>query len=122
MIKATVTGRLTRDFELRKDEEDNSWGVFTVATNRRYLKAGAEKPDTDYINVYVRGKFADTCAKHLRKGTFVTVVGDLEINKSTGKDGKEYTNVEIKSPQLDWCNTSAFANPQQAMPEAYEEQ
>lgn len=102
MIKTSITGRLTRDFELRKDKEDKSWGIFTVASNRKYTKKGAEAPETDFITVYVSGKFADTCAEYLKKGIAVTVNGDLEINKSQGQDGTEYTNVEIRNPEIEW--------------------
>ncbi len=101
MIKTTIIGRATQDFQLRKDGEDRSWGVFTVASNRNYVKKGAEEPEADYISIYVSGKFADICGEKIRKGMNIVAFGDLEINRSTS-DGKEYTNVEMRNADIQW--------------------
>lgn len=101
MIKTTVIGRATQDFKLRKDSEDRSWGTFTVASNRSYVKKGAEEPEADYIDVYVSGKFAEICGEKIRKGMSIVAIGDLEINRSAS-DGKEYTNVELRNPDIQW--------------------
>ena len=102
MIKTTIIGRATQDFTLRKDDKDRSWGVFTVASNRSYVKKGAEEPDADYIDVYVSGKFAEICGEKIRKGMTIVAIGDLEINRSTSDDGKEYTNVEMRNADIHW--------------------
>lgn len=101
MIKTTIIGRATQDFKLRKDNDDRSWGVFTVASNRSYVKKGAEEPEADYIDVYVSGKFAEICSEKIQKGMNVVAIGDLEITR-TKKDGKEYTNVELRNPDVQW--------------------
>ncbi len=102
MIKATVEGRAVRDFELKNSEEGRVWGIFTIASNRNYTPKGADTPETDYINVYVAGKFAEKCAEHIKKGIPVVAIGDFEINRSAGKDGKEYTNIDLRNADIRW--------------------
>lgn len=102
MIKTTIIGRATQDFQLRKDIEDRSWGTFTVASNRKYTKKGEDEPRVDYISIYVSGEFAELCARNIKKGTQVAATGDLEINTITGKDGKTYTNVELRNCEVQW--------------------
>ena len=102
MIKTTIIGRATQDFQLRKDSEDRSWGIFTVASNRKYTKKGEDAPRVDYISVYVGGEFAELCEKNIKKGTQIAAIGDLEINTVEGKDGKAYTNVELRNCEVQW--------------------
>lgn len=102
MIKTTIIGRATQDFKLRKNGEDRSWGVFTVASNRSYIKKGAEEPEADYISIYVSGKFAEICSEHIKKGMHIVAIGDLEINRSTSDDDKAYTNVEMRNADIQW--------------------
>ncbi len=80
----TFSGRLTDDPELRNSSAGNPICKFTVAVNKR-LGKGEER--TSFIPVTVFGKQAELCAKYLSKGRGVHVVGELETDKYTDKEG-----------------------------------
>lgn len=105
MWKSVVTGRVTKDVELRRNGENDPWAVFCVASNRPYRRKTeeGEMPEiTDYINVFVYGQFAETCARHLKKGMQVTCCGNTEQNMKTDSTGKQHYNIEIKNADVVW--------------------
>ena len=102
MIKATAVGRVTRDFETRRDSKNRPWGVFCIASSRRYVKSGAAAPETDYVNVYVSGGIVEHCVKYLKKGMVAAASGDMELHRSTGKDGREYASFDLRNADIQW--------------------
>lgn len=85
----TFTGRSTSDPELRyfeKDGENRAVSRFSLACNRNDNVC-------DFINITCYGGLADTVSKYLAKGMRITVVGRLQIDSYTNKDGvKVYTS------------------------------
>jgi single-strand DNA-binding protein len=73
-----VSGRLTRDPELRYTPAGKAVCDLNVAVNRFYKDAsGAQKEDTTFVSVVVWNKRAELCAEYLRKGSGVVVNGRL---------------------------------------------
>ena len=65
--KAFIFGNLTRDPELKNLPSGVSVAAFSVATNRVWNdKNGARQESTDYHNIVVFGKQAETCSQYLR--------------------------------------------------------
>lgn len=78
----TAIGRLGRDPE----KSDRGPCRFSVATTRTYTKDGEKVEETEWVTVVVWGNQAEPCAKYLKKGRLVTVVGHLKTS-SFEKDG-----------------------------------
>ena len=72
----TISGRLTRDAEVRYNGSGFPVGHFTVAVDRRKGKNGEQ--ETDFLPVVVFGKSAEFAEKYLTKGIKVGVVGRLQ--------------------------------------------
>lgn len=87
MNKVMLTGRLTRDPEVRRDGEDKAVARFTIAVDRRGNKDGADFPTCVAFN-----KTADFVEKYFVKGKPIELVGRLQTGSYTNKDGvKVYT-------------------------------
>jgi single-strand DNA-binding protein len=93
--KAYVFGNLTRDPELRAMPNGGNVASFGIATNRTYKKSdGTRQEDTEYHNIIVFGKTAESCAQYLKKGSSAYIEGRLQT-RSWDKDGQKQYKTEI---------------------------
>lgn len=88
--KAVIIGNLTRDPEVKALPAGIQVATFSVATNRVWKdKAGAKQESTDYHNVVVFGRQAETAGQYLKKGSSVLVEGRMQTrswdDKATGE-------------------------------------
>jgi single-strand DNA-binding protein len=82
-----LTGRLTKDVELKYTPSGVAVGNFTLAVNRTYKNAQGET-ETDFIKCVVWRKQAETMAKHLKKGNLIGVNGNLQSRSYENSEGK----------------------------------
>ena len=93
--KAMVYGNLTRDPELKSLPSGIQVCSFSVATNRVYKdRDGNKQEQTEYHNIVVFGRQAETSAQYLKKGAGVFVEGRLQT-RSWEKDGAKQYRTEI---------------------------
>lgn len=94
--KIFVLGNLTRDPETRALPSGQNVVNFAVATNRIWNdKTGTRQTDTQFHNVVVFGKMADTCSKYLNKGKMVLVEGRIQTRSWDAQDGTKKYRTEI---------------------------
>lgn len=91
--QSILMGRLTKEPETKYLQgTDNSVTRFTLAVERDYKAAGEEKPKTDFINCVAWNKTGEFIAKYFPKGSMIAVVGSIETDSYTNRDGvKVYT-------------------------------
>lgn len=93
--KVMIFGNLTRDPELKSLPSGMQVCSFGIATNRVYKdRDGKRVEKTDYHNVVVFGRQAETSAQYLKKGASAYVEGRLET-RSWDKDGQKQYRTEI---------------------------
>ncbi len=101
--KAFVFGNLTRDPELRA-LPGGGMNVcsFSVATNRVYTgKDGKKQEQTDFHNIVVFGRQADTVAQYLKKGSSAFIEGRLQTRSWDDKEtGKKQYRTEIVADRV----------------------
>ncbi|GIW68565.1 MAG: single-stranded DNA-binding protein [Candidatus Parcubacteria bacterium] len=98
--KAFLIGNLTRDPEERALPSGTKVVSFGIATNRRYKDAsGAWQEATDYHNIVVFGRQAESCAQYLKKGDMVFVEGRLQT-RSWDRDGQKQYRTEIVADRV----------------------
>lgn len=91
MNTISISGRLTRDVELRYTQSSLACAKFSVAVDRPKRKDGQDA-GTDFINCVVWGKQGENCDKFIGKGCRVIVNGRLQTGSYQKKDGtKAYT-------------------------------
>jgi len=99
--KAIIIGNLTRDPELRSLPSGVQVATIGIATNRVWKdKNGAKQEDTQYHNVVVFGRQAETAAQFLRKGSSVLVEGRMQTRSWDGADGKKNYRTEIVADRV----------------------
>lgn len=99
--KAFVFGNLTRDPELRALPSGMNVCSFSVATNRVYKdRDGKKQEQTDFHNIVVFGRQADTVAQYLKKGSSAFVEGRMQTRSWEGKDGEKKYRTEIVADRV----------------------
>ncbi len=129
--KAFVYGNLTRDPELRSLPSGVQVASFGVATNRVWKnKEGEKKESTEFHNVVVFGRQAETVSQYLKKGSSVFVEGRLQTRSWEAEGTKKY-RTEIVADRVQFgprgsgatgggATPSAKGGEQPAAPEAIE--
>ena len=92
--RIVLTGRLTRDPELKKTASDMGVASFTLAVDDTLKGPNGEKT-TSFINIVVWDKQADTVAKFLRKGSLVGVDGRIRQRTFEKRDGSKASVIEV---------------------------
>ena len=99
--RAIIIGNLTRDPELRSLPSGVQVATLGVATNRVWKdKNGAKQESTDYHNVVVFGRQAETTTQYLRKGSSVLVEGRMQTRSWDGADGKKNYRTEVVAERI----------------------
>ena len=75
--KVVIMGRLTRDPEVRKVNNDVSVCSFSVACDRDIVSKGSNERETDFFDVTAWRSTADFVGKYFAKGRMIVVVGRL---------------------------------------------
>lgn len=114
--KAFVIGNLTRDPELRSLPSGIQVASFGVATNRVWKdKAGAKQESTEFHNIVVFGRQAETTAQYLKKGSGVLIEGRLQT-RSWDADGVKKYRTEIVADRVQFGQRPGGGSSQGAPP------
>ena len=98
--KAMIYGNLTRDPEMRALPNGMNVTTFSLATNRVYNdRDGKRQESTDYHNIVVFGRQAETVNQYLKKGSSAFVEGRLQT-RSWEKDGQKQYRTEIVADRV----------------------
>ena len=110
MNKAILMGRLTRDPEVRYSHTDSTMVIarFSLAVDRRYKKPGDETT-ADFFNCTAFGKQAEFVEKYLKKGTKIVVIGRIQNDNYTNKDGQKVYSVQILVEEMEFAESKAAA-------------
>lgn len=100
MNKIFITGRLTRNPELRHTESGMAICRFTVASNK-HVK-GEQK--TTFINIVTFNKTAENCDRFLSKGNKAAIVGELEIRQYTDNEGNNRYVTEVIANEVEFLS------------------
>lgn len=92
----SLGGRVTRDTKIEKNNQTSFLRV-SIAVNRSvYNKDSGQSSDkVTYVEFCLFGKYAESMEKHLKKGTYVTLEGHLEMDSWTDTEGKNHQRLKI---------------------------
>ena len=105
MNKVILIGRLTRDPEIRYSTGANATAVgsFSIAVDRRFKRDG--EPDADFFNCTSFGKQAEFVERYFRKGIKVVVVGRVQNDNYTNKEGQKVYSTRIMVDELEFAES-----------------
>lgn len=86
----SLSGRLTKDVELRYTNSGKAVASFTLAVDRDF----GDKA-TDFINCVAWDKTAEFVSKFFSKGKMAIVAGRLQMREYTDRDGNKRTAAEV---------------------------
>lgn len=124
--KAIIVGNLTRDPELKALPSGMSVCSFSVATNRVWKdQAGAKQESTDYHNIVVFGRQAETANQYLKKGQNVMIEGRIQTRSWDNQSGQKQYRTEIVADRVQFgakggSGTGFSGNQQSSAPAADE--
>lgn len=109
MNKIILIGRLTRDPEVRYSQGANPIAVatFSIAVDRRFKREG--EPDADFFNCTAFGKQAEFVERYLKKGMKMVVVGRLQNDSYTNKEGQKVYSTRIMVDELEFAESKNAA-------------
>ena len=89
MINTVVlTGRLTKDIELRRTTSGKTCTSFTLAVNRN-------REETDFINCVAWNQEAESLEKYTKKGSLIGIEGRIQTRSYDDKNGKKVYITEV---------------------------
>jgi single-strand DNA-binding protein len=96
-----LIGRLVRDPELRSLPSGTPVCAFSLATNSAYVtKEGKREEESEFHNVVVFGKTAETAAQYLKKGRTVFVQGRLKTRSWEDTQKAKHWMTEIIADRI----------------------
>lgn len=90
----SLTGRLTRDAELKYTQGGTAVAQFTLAVSRQFTNQQGER-ESDFINCVVWRKSAENFSKFTHKGSLVGVEGHIHTRTYDNKEGQKVYVTEV---------------------------
>ena len=94
-----LTGRLTKNPELRYSQTGTAFASATIAVDRSYTNQQGER-EADFIRLSASGKRAEILANHFHKGELMGVEGSIKTGSYQGKNGQTIYTTDVDVRQL----------------------
>lgn len=104
MNKVMLIGNLTRDPEVMTTANGILVCKFTIAVNSGF---GANSR-VDFFNIVTWRSQAENCHKYLKKGSKVSIIGSIQNNDYTDKDGIKRYTIIINATEVEFLNSKAL--------------
>jgi len=105
--RAIVIGNLTQDPELKSLPSGVQVTNFSIATNRVYTdKDGNKQEQTEFHNIVVFGRQAETSAQYLKKGQQALVEGRLQTRSWDDQNGNKKYRTEIIAERVQFGSSA----------------
>lgn len=92
--RTTLTGRLTKDVELRQTQSGTSVASFTLAVDRQFTNKDGSR-EADFINCVMWRKSAENFAKFTHKGALVGIDGRIQTRNYENQQGQRVYVTEV---------------------------
>lgn len=109
MNSVSLTGRLTKDVELRYIGDDTAVSNFTIAVDK--FVNGEKK--ADFINCVVWGRYAETLAEYTQKGDKIGLVGSIQTRTYDKNDGTKAYVTEVRAQHIEFLESKPKEEKQQ---------
>lgn len=99
--KIFLIGNLTRDPELKSLPSGTKVATFGLATNRKYKDQDGNWQDaTDFHNIVVFGRQAETTSQYLSKGSMAMIEGRVQTRSWEADDGSKRYRTEVVADRV----------------------
>ena len=111
MNKVIITGRTTKDIELKVTPTGTNVATFSVAVKRPF-----KDNESDFFECVAYSKTAELISKYVKKGDLVGLEGRLQARNYTNKEGRKVYVTEIIVENVEFLQSK-----KEVMPSAYQE-
>ena len=106
--KAILVGNLGKDPEVRFTPSGRAVAKFTLATTDSWMDQESGRQErTDWHNIVVWGKQAESCGQYLAKGRQVYIEGAIRSRSYDDKDGNKRYITEIVAQRVQFLGSGS---------------
>lgn len=98
--EVVISGRLTRDSELRYTPNGTAVTDVIIASNRIWSKDSARQEETTFVDITIWGRQAESLQEYLVKGRHIMVVGRLKLNKWETEEGSKRSKLTMVAEKI----------------------
>ena len=92
--RVVLTGRLTRDVDLRYTQSGAAVATFTLAVDRRFTNQQGER-EADFVSCVIWRKSAENFANFMHKGSLVGIEGRIQTRNYENQQGQRVYVTEV---------------------------
>ena len=97
MNSVNLTGRLTRDPEIRYTDGGGTIARFSLAVDRRFRSENG--PTADFPNCVAFGKTAEFIERYFHKGMKMELTGRIQTGSYTNQEGNKVYTTDVVAEQ-----------------------
>ncbi len=101
MNKVCLTGRITKNIELKYNQNNVAITSFTLAVIRKFKNQNGEY-ESDFINCIAYKSTAELLSKYVKKGDLLGIEGRIHTRNYEDKDGKRIYVTEVIVDSIDF--------------------
>lgn len=105
MNSVNLTGRFTRDPDVRYTESGTSIARFTLAVDRRFKQENG--PQADFVGCIAFGKTAEFVEKYFFKGMKMELSGRIQTGSYVNKDGVTVYTTDVVAEAVGFAESKA---------------
>ena len=113
----SLTGRLTKDIDLRYTQSGTAVGSFDLAVQRKFNDKSTGNRETDFIRCQVWSKTAEVMSKYVHKGSQIGVTGRIQTGKYQNKKGDTVYTTDVIVADFAFLDSKADNQIQQSAPQ-----
>ena len=103
MNKVILTGRLTRDPEIRYTTSGKAVASFSLAVERRHSLE--QSPTADFIPCISWTKLGEWVGNYLSKGSKILIEGRLQVRSYDAQDGSKRYVTEVIASEIEFAES-----------------
>lgn len=104
MNKVCLTGRITKNIELKYNQNNIAITSFTLAVTRKFKNQNGEY-ESDFINCIAYKSTAELLNKYVKKGDLLGIEGRMHTRNYEDKDGKRVYVTEVIVDSIDFLQS-----------------
>ena len=97
MNKVILTGRITKDIELKYTTTSNAVVSYQLAVRKN-------KDEAYFVNCVAYGKTAELLNQYCKKGTSINCIGSIRTRNYDDKDGKRVYITEVVVEEIEFAS------------------
>lgn len=103
MNSVNLTGRFTRDPDVRYTDGGSTIARFALAVDRRFKTENG--PQADFVNCVAFGKTAEFIEKWFRKGMKMELSGRIQTGSYTNQEGQKIYTTDVVAEQVGFAES-----------------